>query len=117
MVQKTKKLFPKSFVNEKNELIFEPTNNLYFRLEDVKNELDFRCKMFAWLSRPISKGLNEQWSKKVLKSFNKMLETNFTKDEMRNIYTYLGNGTNESLCIKFIESNYDLSLLNESNIK
>ena len=46
-------LFPKAFINNSNEIILEPKNNVYFRLDDVKTEFDFKCKMFAWLSRPI----------------------------------------------------------------
>lgn len=115
LVDKALSYFPKSFVNSYNELIFEPKNNLYFRLEDVESELDFKCKLFAWLSRPISKGLNPHWSRKVLKSFNWLLGTSFTKEEMRLIYIYLGNGVNKSLCVEFVKSNYDLSLLNPEN--
>jgi hypothetical protein len=111
ILKRTKKTFPKSFINEANELILEPKNNIYFRLEDVKNELEFKCKLIAWVSRPISKGLSASWSKKVLMNFNELLGTNFTKEEMREVYTYLGNDVNNSLCIKFIESKYDLSLL------
>lgn len=115
LVDKALMYFPKSFVNSGNELIFEPTNNVYFRLEDVENELDFKCKLFAWLSRPISKGLEPHWSERVLRSFNRLLETSFTKEEMRMIYTYLGNGVNKELCVEFVKSNYDLSLLNPEN--
>lgn len=105
-------IFPKSFINRNNEIILEPKNNVYFRLEDVDTELDFKCKMFAWLSRPISKGLNRYWSSKVLSSFNSLLGTNFTKEEMYKIYDRLGNDVNKRLTIRFIESGYDLTLLN-----
>ena len=115
LVDKALMYFPKSFVNSGNELIFEPTNNLYFWLEDIESELDFKCKLFAWLSRPISKGLSPYWSRKVLKSFNWLLGTSFTKEEIRLIYTYLGNGTNQSLCVEFVKSGYDLSLLTPEN--
>lgn len=115
LVDKALMYFPKSFVNSGNELIFEPQKNLYFRLKDVENELDFKCKLFAWLSRPISKRLSPYWSKKVLKSFNWLLGISFTKEEMRLIYTYLGNGTNKSLCVEFVKSDYDLSLLTPEN--
>ncbi|MEN1938955.1 hypothetical protein AAIE21_26380 [Paenibacillus sp. 102] len=115
LVDKALMYFPKSFVNSGNELIFEPKNNLYFRLEGVESELDFKCKLFAWLSRLISKGLSPYWSRKVLKSFNWLLGTSFTKEEMRLIYTYLGNGTNKALCVEFVKSNYDLSLLSPEN--
>lgn len=104
-------VFPKSFINRSNEIIFEPRNNVYFRLEDVNTELDFKCKMFAWLSRPIAKGLNKYWFPRVLRSFNELLGTNFTKDHMYKIYDRLGNDVNRKLTIRFIESNYDLTLL------
>ncbi|MGE7828925.1 hypothetical protein [Paenibacillus sp. NPDC093718] len=104
--------FPKSFINHNNEIILEPRNNVYFRLDDVHTELDFKCKMFAWLSRPIAKGLNKYWAPKVLSSFNQLLRTNFNKDDMNLIYDRLGNDVNRPLAIKFIESNYDLTILN-----
>lgn len=110
-------LFPNSFINHHYEIILEPRNNVYFRLEDVETELDFKCKMFAWVSRPIAKGLNKYWSSKVLKSFNALLGTHFTKDEMYKIYDRLGNDVNRKLTIRFIESNYDLSLLKRDNEK
>jgi hypothetical protein len=104
--------FPKSFINHNNEIILEPRNNVYFRLDDVRTELDFKCKMFAWLSRPIAKGLNKYWAPRVLSSFNQLLRTNFNKDDMNLIYDRLGNDVNRPMAIKFIESNYDLTLLN-----
>ncbi|WP_438312258.1 hypothetical protein [Sporosarcina sp. FA9] len=105
------RIFPKCFINHSNEIILEPKNNVYFRLEDVNTALDFKCKMFAWLSRPIAKSLNKYWSPKVLKSLNELLETNFTKADMYLIYDALGNDINRALSIKFIESNYDLKVL------
>lgn len=104
-------VFPKSFINHNNEIILEPRNNVYFRLDEVTTELDFKCKMFAWLSRPIAKGLNKYWAPRVLGSFNQLLGTNFTKEEMYEIYDRLGNDINRKLTIHFIESNYDMSLL------
>lgn len=104
-------VFPKSFINRSNEIILEPKNNVYFRLEDVDTELDFKCKMFAWVSRPIAKSLNKYWSPRVLNSFNSLLGTNFTKEQMYTIYNYLGNDINRQLTIRFIESNYDFVLL------
>ncbi|WP_405103091.1 hypothetical protein [Oceanobacillus sp. FSL H7-0719] len=104
-------VFPKSFINHNNEIILEPRNNVYFRLDGIESELDFKCKMFAWLSRPIAKGLNRYWSSKLLKSFNELLNTHFTKDEMDQIYDRLGNDVNRELTIQFIKSNYDSFIL------
>ena len=111
IINRALQVFPKSFINKNNEIILEPRNNVYFRLEDVDTELDFKCKMFAWLSRPIAKGLNKYWSTKILNSFNELLGTNFTKDDMYKIYASLGNDINRELTINFIQSEYDLSLL------
>lgn len=103
--------FPKSFINRSNEIILEPRNNVYFRLDEVDTELDFKCKMFAWVSRPIAKSLNRYWSPRVLSCFNQLMGTNFTRDEMYDIYDRLGNDINRKLTIRFIESGYDLSIL------
>lgn len=103
--------FPKSFINRNNEIILEPRNNVYFRLDGVETDLEFKCKMFAWVSRPIAKGLNKYWWPRVLQSFNEVLGTAFTKADMHDIYDRLGNDVNRNLTIRFIESNYDMSLL------
>lgn len=110
-------LFPKSFINKSNEIILEPRNNVYFRLEGIETTLDFKCKMFAWLSRPIAKSLNKYWSPQVLNSFNSLLGTNFTKEQMYKIYDRLGNDVNRELTIRFIESNYDLTLLERDDFE
>ncbi len=110
-LNKIKLLFPRAFINLNNELILENNNNIYFRLEDIKTELDFKCKMIAWLSRPSCKGISNYWQKRILEGLNKFLDTDFSKDEMMEIYTKLGNDVNRKLCIEFIESDYDISLL------
>lgn len=111
LVQIAKKYSPKAFVNYNNELIIEPNNNIYFRLEDVHSELDLRCKVVAWLSRPSCKGISNYWQKRIRAIFNDFLGTNFNKDELDRVYTYLGNDCNRKLSIKFIESGCDLSVL------
>lgn len=111
MIAKTLQVFPSSFINQDDELILEPKNNVYFRLEDMETELEFKCKLMAWVSRPIAKGLSPHWSKKVLASVNELLGTKFSKADMQIIYTELGNDVNPELSIKFIESGYDMSLL------
>ena len=111
VINQTLQVFPKSFISHSNEIILEPRNNIFFRLDDVKTELDFKCKMFAWVSRPIAKGLNKYWWPKVLNSFNYAMNTTFLKGDMEKIYDRLGNDVNRKLTIQFIESGYDLSLL------
>lgn len=106
-----KEVSPKSFVNHNNELIIEPRNNIYFRLEDVQSELDLRCKVVAWLSRPSCKGVSNYWQKRIRKIFNDFMGTNFSKEEMDRVYTYLGNDCNRKLSIRFIESGCSLDVL------
>ncbi|AIQ19543.1 hypothetical protein H70357_24620 [Paenibacillus sp. FSL H7-0357] len=111
MINQALHAFPKAFINRNNEIILEPRNNVYFRLDGLSTELDFKCKMFAWVSRPIAKGLNKYWAPRVLRSFNEVMGTKFTKDEMYEIYDRLGNDVNRKLSIQFIESGYDMALL------
>lgn len=109
-----KKHSPKCFINNHNELIVVPTNNTYFRLEDVETELDLKCKVLAWLSRPSCKGVSAYWQKRIRAIVNEFLGAEFTFDEMMEIYTYLGNDINREKTIKFIESNYDLNMLKDT---
>lgn len=102
---------PKWFVNHNNELIIEPKNNIYFLLEDIKTDLDLKCKIIAWLSRPAHKGISVYWQVRIRGIFNEYLDKEFSKDEIEQIYCYLGNDCNRPKCIKFIESDYDFNVL------
>ncbi|BAO05232.1 hypothetical protein AN649_13585 [Clostridium sporogenes] len=102
---------PNCFINYNYELIVEPKNNIYFRLEDIETELELKCKVLAWLSRPSCKGISNYWQKRIRAIVNEFLGTEFTFDEMSEIYTYLGNDCNRETSIKFIKSNYDLDTL------
>lgn len=102
---------PNCFINHNFELIVEPENNIYFRLEDVESELDLECKVLAWLSRPSCKGVSDYWQKRIRTIVNEFLGTEFTFEEMSEIYTYLGNDCNRKKSIKFINSGYDLNML------
>ncbi|MBU8573700.1 hypothetical protein [Bacillus pumilus] len=110
LIEITEKVSPKVFINHNNELILVPTKNIYFRLEGVKTDLDLKCKVLAWLSRPSCKGVGHYWQKRVLQIFNEFLGTNFSKQEMDKVYTHLGNDVNRELSISFIESGYDLTV-------
>lgn len=102
---------PNCFINHNFEIIVVPKNNIYFRLEDVETELQLKCKVLAWLSRPSCKGVSDYWQKRIRAIVNEFLGTEFTWEEMQEIYTYLGNDCNREKSIQFIESNYDLTLL------
>lgn len=103
---------PKCFINTRYELIIEPKNNIYFRLEDIETELELKCKILAWLSRPSCKGVGKYWQKRIRAIVNEFLDTDFTFNEMEIIYTYLGNDCNREKSINFIKSKYDLNVLN-----
>lgn len=111
LVNETLSLFPKSFINDHEEIILIPKYNEFFILKGVDSALIFKCKMLEWLSRPISKGLPRSTAKKYLLIFNQSMRTNFSMEDMGQIYTALGNATNRELTIAFIESNFDMGLL------
>jgi hypothetical protein len=104
---------PNVFINSNFELIVEPKNNIYFLLEDVKTDLDIKRKVLSWLSRPSCKGVSEYWQKRIRAITNEYLGTEFTVDDMHEIYTYLGNDCNRAKCLKFIETGYDMGVLKE----
>ena len=111
IINRALNVFPKSFINSNNEIILVPKYNEFFLLENVESELIFKCKMFEWLSRPIAKGLHVRAANNVLGHFNYLLGTKFSREDMYLIYDRLGNSVNRELSIKFVESGYDLSLL------
>ena len=111
--------FPNSFVNEHMEFIAHKPANEYFRLEDCEYPEDVECKVLEWLSRSAYKSQwysthwrNEKFRKFMRDGINNFLDTDFSENEFRIIYTKLGNAVNHELTKKFVNSNYDLVLLN-----
>ena len=102
---------PHSFINSSHELIIEPENNIYLGLNRIESELDLKLKVLSWLSRPSCKGVSKKVQKLIRGIVNELLGTNFSEDEMREIYAELGNDCNKELSLKFIESGYDISVL------
>ncbi|PZM62596.1 hypothetical protein [Paenibacillus dendritiformis] len=102
---------PRAFISCRFELIVEPKNNIYFRLGNIQSEMDLKAKVLAWLSRPSCKGVSNYYQKIIRGIVNEYLGTSFTQDEMDVVYTRLGNDCNRDLCVKFIESGYDLAIL------
>lgn len=102
---------PSCFINHNFEMIVEPKNNIYFRLEDVDSELTLKCQVLAWLSRPSCKGVSEHWQKRIRAIINEYLGTEFTVDDMHEIYTYLGNDCNRKKTLRFIKSGYNMDEL------
>ena len=119
----TKKLslaFPKSFINSALEFIAHGEANEWFRLEDCNNEFDVKCKVLEWLSIgayktcPFNSNVkNERFHNFMLNGINDFLGTDFTENDVEEIYTYLGNRCNHEKTVRFIESNYDMSVLKD----
>lgn len=110
--------FPNSFINNKYEFIADSFSNQYFLLSDCKCPKDIECKVLEWLSRAASKGQsyklewkNKDYRVRMLRGINSFLETDFSEDEMREIYSYLGNACNHKKTLEFIRSKYDMNLL------
>lgn len=132
LLDKLKECFPNSFINRHNEFIglYEYKDhivNSWFRLDNVASELELKCKVLEYFSRPSFKGftfadqplrerqVGEEVYKYHLDGINKFLGVGFTTNQIEEIYCRLGNGVNRPLCIKFIESDYDLRVLKEQN--
>lgn len=109
----TRKHSPGSFISTNFELIVDPRNNVYFRLEDVETERDVKRKVIKWLSRPSYKGVSNNCRIRVRKIFNEYLGKDFDTEDIELIYALLGNGCNSELCEKFIDSRFDLTVLKD----
>ena len=103
--------FPKFFINHNMEVIVHPRRNTYFLIKGVETERDLVAKILEWLSREAAKSVHNESQKYHLDGINAFLGTNFTQDEMMEIYTYLGNSCNHKRTLLFIDSGYDLSVL------
>lgn len=114
---KLMRIFYDSFINYNMELIIIPKNNTYFRVDNIKTELDIKRKVLEYCSRSALKSpylterSNKEFRAKVLNKINRFLETNFDDDDIELIYVKLGNGINSSLAEEFIKSGYDMEIL------
>lgn len=118
LIKKLMNCFSGSLINQNGEFIAHIKANVYFNLSTCETELDIKCKILEWFSRSAfkmcpydSNRRNKEFHRFMLNGINRFLETEFTVSDIEEIYTYLGNAINHSLTIKFIESGYDLSVL------
>ena len=115
--RKIRAAFPAAFVNMYNELILIPKANMYIMLNQVRDERDFKAAVLEDCSRNAFKGCSRKLQDEHLDGINKLLDTKFTRDDMELIYTYLGNGIQHDLCLRFVASGYDLEVLREYDKK
>lgn len=114
--------FKESFVkcnNDGFEIILDSKSNFSFSLENIDSDCELIRRLISSVSRcyktePYEKEWrNRKYQTELMTSFNGFLGTNFTEDDFEYIYTYLGNGCNKPIAIKFIESGYDLNVLKQ----
>ncbi|MBQ2801713.1 MAG: hypothetical protein IJF03_09995 [Lachnospiraceae bacterium] len=124
IIQRLMNCFPNSFVNQYGEFVAHSKANEYFILKNCESELDVKCKVLEWFSRgayktePYStRQRNAEFHKFMRDGINQFLGTKFTKKDIEQIYIYLGNCCNHEKTIGFIESGYDLSVLDEQALK
>lgn len=117
-IKKLMVCFPNSFINSEFEFIADRHSNLYFILHNCLTELDVKCKVLEWFSRDCfktqvyrSKTRNEQYHNEILECVNQYLGTQFTQEDMEIIYNKLGNSICHNLTVAFVESGYNMQLL------
>lgn len=110
--------FPGSFINHHGELVVSKVGNVYICLEDCTTEKHVQCKLLEWCSRAASKALiyrtdvaNRKYQDRIRNGINRFMGTEFTREDMADIYQYLGNGVRQGLTLDFIESGFDMAVL------
>jgi hypothetical protein len=116
-MQKLMRSFPNSFINAEGEFIAHKYANQYFILRTCETEFDVKCKVLEWFSRSYkempyrSRNQNNEFRTFMRTGINKYLGTKFTEADLCLIYTHLGNACNHEKTIEFVNSGYDLSVL------
>ena len=111
--------FIKYYVNGGFEITLDEKNVLWFSLGKIESDIELKRGFISAVSRcyktaPYEKEWrNRRYQTELMTSFNEALGTKFNDDEIAYIYTYLGNGCNKPIAIKFIESGYDLNVLKQ----
>lgn len=113
-VEKVLPFFPNAHIYKNDEIIIEPKNNIYFRVDNIKSDHEFNCKMLEYCSRSACKGVSTYWQRWMRRGLNSYFRKNWSADDMCEIYTRLGNGCNRALCSQFINTGFDLNVLKRS---
>lgn len=115
--------FPGSFIKEGMELMMDKQTNAYISLINCKTVLDIKCKILEQLSREASSSLhfktekkNNEYHQKLTDCINDYLGTDFSINEMNDIYCYLGNGINHEKTKEFVLNDYSPSILIDKEI-
>lgn len=119
-LQKLLACFPRSYINSNLEVILIPKTNTYFSLKGVGSRRDIIAKLLMWCTRTISK---ERPYKQELRNFQYRYDNTMrlgryvgkiiTTEMVDLIYQKLGNGVRPELTYKFIDSDFDMEVLND----
>lgn len=101
------------YINKHRECIINPKHNIYLSLVDVYCRNDLENKVISWLSRPSYKGMPKKIAEHCLSGLNKFLGTSFSKDEIMKVYTAFGNDANSLWRMKFVNSRFDMKVIDE----
>lgn len=103
----------KCYVNKFGEMIVEESQNIYFIVTECACKEDLQNKAISALSRPAYKGVPAKISKRVLEGLNQYLGTSFDEKAIEEVYTYFGNGANEGWRKKFVQSGFDMQVIQD----
>lgn len=101
------------------EFLANEKSNAYFIIGNCQTKEDVDCKVLEWLSRYAykatpyqSKSSNDNFHESMLKGINNYLDTDFDKEDIEIIYTYLGNCYNHEKTLEFVRSGFDMDIFN-----
>lgn len=95
------------------ELILVPRTNTYINLNHCSTPDEFKAEVIEGVSRFAFKAFTKPLCKEHLDGINKLLDTHFTPEVWSTSTPILGNGIRHELCMKFVQSNYDLGVIDE----
>lgn len=112
--------FGRCTINSNLELILIPDTGAYINLNKVYTECDLKrlclisvCRDCYKTQRYKHPSVNEKFHNMNLEKLNEALGTSFTKEDMKTIYQYFGNGLNQDLATSFVVSGYDMNIFKE----
>ena len=114
ILEKLKGAFPKMFVNDINEAIIEPHDNIYFCLINCTDERDVMIKLIEYCSR--LKEMSAVRKNYLMQGINNFCKTRLSLVDMHYIYQELGCGVNHDLAVKFVDSDFNMGLLDTEYI-
>lgn len=112
--------FPKGNINRNMEFVADPNPkvNSYLYVGGNESELEVTARVLESLSREayksqhyVSEKSNDRVHKYHLDGINKFCGTEFTEEDIEEIYTYLGGRINHKKTLDFVRSGYDFRVL------